>query len=145
MLGLIRIGDGDQFSSGFVEINPNSKIPALVDHSVKTKAGKPLRIFESGSILLSLAENMATNFFLQIPFSRSNVWIGCFGKWEVVRILEEASGTFITMREKAKNWSIAWASWCIWFWIQNPRQTLGTTRKNQGWKKGTRSPVRSRK
>jgi GST-like protein len=73
MLGLIRIGDGDQFSSGFVEINPNSKIPALVDHSVKTKADKPLRIFESGSILLSLAENMATNFFLQIPFSRSNV------------------------------------------------------------------------
>lgn len=49
---LIKIGDGDQFSSGFVDINPNSKIPALVDHSV----GEPLRIFESGSILFYLAE-----------------------------------------------------------------------------------------
>ena len=50
---LIRIGEGDQFGSGFVEINPNSKIPALVDRSVD---GEPLRVFESGSILLHLAE-----------------------------------------------------------------------------------------
>ena len=49
---LIRIGDGDQFGSGFVDINPNSKIPALVDHSTDT----PTRVFESGSILLYLAE-----------------------------------------------------------------------------------------
>lgn len=49
---LIRIGEGDQFSSGFVEINPNSKIPALLDRSTD----KELRIFESGSILLYLAE-----------------------------------------------------------------------------------------
>ncbi|CBL43875.1 predicted glutathione S-transferase [gamma proteobacterium HdN1] len=49
---LIDIGAGDQFSSGFVEINPNSKIPALVDHSVQP----PLAIFESGAILLYLAE-----------------------------------------------------------------------------------------
>ena len=49
---LIRIGEGDQFGSGFVEINPNSKIPAMVDHS----AGQPVRVFESGSILLYLAE-----------------------------------------------------------------------------------------
>ena len=49
---LIKIGEGQQFSSGFVEINPNSKIPALVDHS----QNPPLRIFESGSILLYLAE-----------------------------------------------------------------------------------------
>ncbi len=49
---LIRISDGDQFSSGFVEINPNSKIPALVDHSTDS----PTRVFESGSILLYLAE-----------------------------------------------------------------------------------------
>jgi len=49
---LIKIGDGDQFSSGFVNVNPNSKIPALVDHSTST----PTRVFESGSILLYLAE-----------------------------------------------------------------------------------------
>ena len=49
---LIRIGDGDQFGSGFVDVNPNSKIPALVDHS----GAKPVRVFESGAILLYLAE-----------------------------------------------------------------------------------------
>ena len=49
---LIKIGDGDQFGSGFVDANPNSKIPALVDHS----GDKPVRVFESGSILLYLAE-----------------------------------------------------------------------------------------
>ncbi|EXB26256.1 putative glutathionylspermidine-utilizing glutathione transferase [Acinetobacter baumannii 1437282] len=43
---LIKIGEGQQFGSGFVEINPNSKIPALVDHS----QNPPLRVFESGSI-----------------------------------------------------------------------------------------------
>ena len=49
---LIRIMDGDQFGSGFVSANPNSKIPALVDHSGE----KPVRVFESGSILVYLAE-----------------------------------------------------------------------------------------
>jgi len=49
---LIDIMDGDQFSSGFVAINPNSKIPALVDRS----GSKPVRVFESGAILVYLAE-----------------------------------------------------------------------------------------
>jgi GST-like protein len=49
---LIKISDGDQFGSGFVKINPNSKIPALLDRS----GPKPIRVFESGSILLYLAE-----------------------------------------------------------------------------------------
>ena len=49
---LIRISEGDQFSSGFVKINPNSKIPALLDRS----KSPPIPIFESGSILLYLAE-----------------------------------------------------------------------------------------
>ncbi|CAM2941353.1 glutathione-dependent disulfide-bond oxidoreductase [Vibrio neptunius] len=49
---LIKIGDGDQFGSGFVEVNPNSKIPALVDRSGDT----PINVFESGNILLYLAE-----------------------------------------------------------------------------------------
>ena len=49
---LIKIGDGDQFGSGFVAVNPNSKIPALMDRS----GPKPIRVFESGAILLYLAE-----------------------------------------------------------------------------------------
>ncbi|SEU09883.1 glutathione-dependent disulfide-bond oxidoreductase [Pseudomonas graminis] len=49
---LIRINEGDQFGSGFVDINPNSKIPALLDRSVEPN----IRVFESGSILLYLAE-----------------------------------------------------------------------------------------
>jgi GSH-dependent disulfide-bond oxidoreductase len=49
---LIKIGDGVQFGSGFVAVNPNSKIPALVDRSGPT----PIRVFESGAILLYLAE-----------------------------------------------------------------------------------------
>jgi len=49
---LIKIGDGEQFGSGFVAVNPNSKIPALMDRS----GPKPIRVFESGAILLYLAE-----------------------------------------------------------------------------------------
>jgi GST-like protein len=49
---LIKIGDGEQFGSGFVAVNPNSKIPAMMDHSTEP----PTRIFESGAIILYLAE-----------------------------------------------------------------------------------------
>ena len=49
---LINIGEGDQFGSGFVDINPNSKIPAMMDHSTTP----PTRLFESGSMMLYLAE-----------------------------------------------------------------------------------------
>jgi GSH-dependent disulfide-bond oxidoreductase len=49
---LIKIGEGDQFGSGFVKVNPNSKIPALLDRSGPT----PIRVFESGAILVYLAE-----------------------------------------------------------------------------------------
>src|SRR6185437_14255186 len=59
---LIRIGEGQQFGSGFVAINPNSKIPAMVDRSGK----KPIRIFESGAILLYLAEKFGP-FYAYAP------------------------------------------------------------------------------
>src|SRR5690606_37653916 len=49
---LIKISEGEQFGSGFVDINPNSKIPALLDRSEPT----PTRVFESGAILMYLAE-----------------------------------------------------------------------------------------
>jgi GST-like protein len=60
----ISIGKGDQFGSGFVEVNPNSKIPALMDYSGKT----PVRVFESGAILLHLAEKFGA--FLGLPENR---------------------------------------------------------------------------
>jgi GST-like protein len=63
---LIRIGNGDQFSSGFVAANPNSKIPALVDHSGPT----PIRVFESGAILVYLAEKFG-EFLPTDPASRA--------------------------------------------------------------------------
>ncbi|WP_043317657.1 glutathione-dependent disulfide-bond oxidoreductase [Microbulbifer sp. HZ11] len=63
---LIRITEGDQFSSGFVDINPNSKIPALVDHSTTP----PIRVFESGSILLYLAEKFGA-FLPHTPEQRT--------------------------------------------------------------------------
>ncbi|WP_370980960.1 glutathione-dependent disulfide-bond oxidoreductase [Agaribacterium sp. ZY112] len=52
---LIRITEGEQFSSGFVDMNPNSKIPALIDYS----SDRPVRVFESGSILLYLADKFS--------------------------------------------------------------------------------------
>lgn len=55
---LINIGEGDQFGSGFVAANPNSKIPALVDHSTTP----PTRVFESGSILMYLSEKFGGAF-----------------------------------------------------------------------------------
>ena len=63
---LIRINDGDQFGSGFVAVNPNSKIPALVDRSLDP----PLNLFESGSILFYLAEKFGA-FFPTEPRARA--------------------------------------------------------------------------
>ena len=65
---LIRIGDGDQFGSGFVEANPNSKIPALVDRS----GAEPVRVFESGAILMHLAEKFGA-FIPQDPAKRAEM------------------------------------------------------------------------
>jgi GST-like protein len=63
---LINISQGQQFSSGFVEVNPNSKIPAMLDHSSAT----PTRLFESGSILLHLAEKFGA-FLSADPATRA--------------------------------------------------------------------------
>ncbi|MEE4237124.1 MAG: glutathione-dependent disulfide-bond oxidoreductase [Anderseniella sp.] len=63
---LIEIGEGDQFSSGFVEVNPNSKIPALMDRSGR----EPVRVFESASILLHLAEKFGA-FIPRDPAKRT--------------------------------------------------------------------------
>jgi GST-like protein len=60
---LIKINEGAQFSSGFVEINPNSKIPALLDRSGE----QPVRVFESGSILVYLAEKFGAFLPTEVP------------------------------------------------------------------------------
>ncbi|WP_417318242.1 glutathione-dependent disulfide-bond oxidoreductase [Erythrobacter aureus] len=71
----IDIGDGDQFGSGFVGLNPNSKIPALLDRS----GSEPLRVFESGAILIHLAEKFGA--FLPTDRSRAEVLSWLF--WQV--------------------------------------------------------------
>jgi GST-like protein len=63
---LIKINDGEQFGSGFVGVNPNSKIPALSDHS----GAKPIRVFESGAILMYLAEKFGA-FLPKEPAARA--------------------------------------------------------------------------
>lgn len=73
---LIRIGDGDQFGSGFVKVNPNSKIPALMDRSGKT----PVRLFESGAILVHLAEKFGA-FLPTEPATRAECLSWLF--WQV--------------------------------------------------------------
>jgi GSH-dependent disulfide-bond oxidoreductase len=70
---LVNIGNGDQFGSGFVEANPNSKIPALVDRSGPT----PIRVFESGAILVHLAEKFGA-FLPTEPAARAE----CFS-WQM--------------------------------------------------------------
>lgn len=71
----IAISDGDQFTSGFVDINPNSKIPALVDRT----GTAPVRVFESGAILLHLAEKFGA--FLPTDHTRAEVLSWLF--WQV--------------------------------------------------------------
>ncbi|WP_298017863.1 glutathione-dependent disulfide-bond oxidoreductase [uncultured Castellaniella sp.] len=73
---LIRIGEGDQFGSGFVSVNPNSKIPALVDRS----GADPIRVFESGAILLHLAEKFGA-FLPADPAGRAECLSWLF--WQV--------------------------------------------------------------
>ena len=74
---LINISSGDQFSSGFVEVNPNSKIPALMDHSTE---GGPTRVFESGAILLYLAEKFGA-FLPAAPRARTEAL--CWLFWQM--------------------------------------------------------------
>ena len=66
---LIKIDEGEQFGSGFVDINPNSKIPAMVDRS----GGKPVRVFESAAILMYLAEKFGA--FLPEDPADTRSWI----------------------------------------------------------------------
>ena len=89
---LIRITEGDQFSSGFVEVNPNSKIPALMDRS----GSEPVRVFESGAILLHLAEKFSA-FLPERGGARAECLSCSSGRWEARRTLAAASDISMPM------------------------------------------------
>ncbi len=96
---LIRISEGDQFGSGFVAVNPNSKIPALLDRS----GPKPIRVFESGAILIHLAEK-----FGELPADRAGARApsacrGCSGRWAARPTSAAASATSTPMRRPRSN------------------------------------------
>ena len=74
---LIRIGNGDQFGSGFVDANPNSKIPALVDRS----GPAPVRVFESGAILVHLAEKFGA-FLPTEPAARAELTVNAGSQFD---------------------------------------------------------------
>lgn len=86
---LVNIMDGDQFTSGFVSANPNSKIPALVDHTTKT----PTRVFESGSILLYLAEKFGL-FLSKDPMQRAETMSWLFWQMGATPMLGGGFGHF---------------------------------------------------
>ena len=88
---LISIGKGDQFGSGFVGANPNSKIPALIDRS----GPKPIRVFESGSILLYLAEKFGA-FLPADPAARAECLSWLFWQMGSAPYLGGGFGHFYT-------------------------------------------------
>ena len=90
---LVNILEGGQFSSGFVDANPNSKIPALMDHSTDP----PIRVFESGAILLYLAEKFGA-FVPKDPRGRAECLSWLFWQMGARRFWAAASATSTPMR-----------------------------------------------
>ena len=95
---LIRIQEGDQFGSGFVDINPNSKIPAMVDRS----GPEPVRIFESGAMLLYLADKFGA-FLPKDHAGRTEALNWLFWQMGSAPIWAAASGTSMPMRRSRSN------------------------------------------
>jgi GST-like protein len=98
---LINIGEGEQFSSGFVGINPNSKIPALADHSVTPVR----RVFESGSILVYLAEKFG-EFLPTDPDQRTEVFNWLFWQMGSAPILGGGFGHFFAYANEKQKYPI---------------------------------------
>ena len=104
---LIKIGDGDQFGSGFVAINPNSKIPALLDRS----GPKPIRVFESGAILVYLAEKFGAFLPTERAPRAPNACPGCSGRWEARPISAAASAISTPTRRTRSNMPSTASPW----------------------------------
>jgi GST-like protein len=135
---LINIQNGDQFGSGFVEVNPNSKIPALMDHSVTP----PRRVFESGNILLYLAEKFG-EFLPTDPGKRTEALSWLF--WQMGSAPCWVAASVISMptpRKSTNTRSIAtpWRSNGSWmYWIVSWRKTttsLATSTPLPTWPSG---------
>jgi GSH-dependent disulfide-bond oxidoreductase len=93
---LIRIGEGDQFGSGFVEVNPNSKIPALLDRS----GPQPVRVFESGAILLLPGREVRRLPADRPGASAPSACPGCSGRWAARPTWAAASATSTPTRRQ---------------------------------------------
>ena len=115
---LININDGDQFGSGFVDINPNSKIPALCDHSTTP----PTRVFESGAILVYLAEKFGELLPTE-PSQRAECMSWLFWQMSSAAYLGGGFGHFTpTPRRSGSTPSIStrWKLSDSWmYWIRN--------------------------
>lgn len=103
---LINIGEGDQFGSGFVDVNPNSKIPALLDRSGDT----PVRVFESGNILLYLAEKFGA-LLPSDPAKRVEAMNWLFWLQALPLILEAVSATSTLTHQKSSNTQLTVSLW----------------------------------
>lgn len=101
-----NIGEGEQFTSGFVEVNPNSKIPAMMDRSEE----EPRRLFESGAMLMHLAEKFGE--FLPEGARRAlKLFLGCFGKWAAPLIWVAVLDIFMPMRPSRLNIALTVSPW----------------------------------
>lgn len=98
---LIEIGKGDQFGSGFVAVNPNSKIPALLDRS----GPEPIRVFESGAILLHLAEKFGT-FIPQDARGRAECLSWLFWQVSTAPIIGNGFGHFFRYAPEKNEYAI---------------------------------------
>ena len=96
---LINIGEGDQFGSGFVAVNPNSKIPALMDRS----GPKPIRVFESGAILLHLAEKFGAFLPTDAADARRDACLAVLADGQRALSSAAASATSTPMRRPRSN------------------------------------------
>ena len=110
---LIDINEGDQFGSGFVDINPNSKIPALMDRSGE----EPIRLFESGVILLYLAEKFAA-LIPEDPAMRPECLSWLFWQMGSAPYLGGGFGHFYAYAPEKYEFPRFWCvffHWILWF------------------------------
>ena len=125
---LIKIGDGDQFGSGFVAVNPNSKIPALVDRS----GPKPIRVFE-----IRRDPDAPRREVRRVPADRAaprapNACRGCSGRWAARRMSAAASAISTPTRRSRSNTRSTASRW---------RRSACSTCSTGAWRRANTSPA----